>query len=193
MTEYNLYTDAELVHLLKEGDEIAFSAIYDKYWKVLMGLAYNHTKDRFSAEEIVQEVFLSLWKRKNELAINSLNAYLATAVKFSIFKQIRQVKLREALIQHHYSPGVCDRLEDQINAKFLQEYIDGIVEELPDKCKQVYIYSRRDGLKNSEISLKMNIGEKAVEAHITKALKLIRLNLKEIGVLMCVAVEKIIF
>jgi len=157
-----------------------------------MGIAYNHTKNRFSAEEIVQEVFFSLWKRKDDLAINSLNAYLATAVKFSIFKQIRQTKLHSELVELNYDKGAYDILEDQINAKFLQEYIDGIVEKLPEKCRQVYIYSRQAGLKNAEIAHQMGIGEKAVEAHITKALKILRLNLKEIGILMCIAVEKII-
>lgn len=171
---------------------MAFSAIYDKYWKLLIGLAYNHTKNKYAAEEIVQEVFLSLWKRKNVLAINSLNAYLATAVKFSIFKQLRQTKLHSELIETNYKPAGYDELEDQINAKFLQEFIDGIVEELPTKCRQVYIYSRKEGLNNAEIAMQMNIGEKAVEAHITKALKILRLNLKELGILTCIGVAHII-
>lgn len=192
MADYFLHTDANLVDLLNKGNDQAFAAIYDRYWKTLIGLAYSHTKDKFSAEEIVQEVFFSLWKRKNELNISSLNAYLATAVKFSIFKYLRQTQLRSQLIELNYTPGRNDKLEDQINAKFLQQYIDGIVEELPEKCKQVYIYSRRDGLKNAEIACHMNIGEKAVEAHITKALKILRLNLKEIGIIMFIAVDKII-
>ena len=192
MADYFLHTDADLVDLLSNGDDQAFAAIYDRYWKTLIGLAYNHTKDKFSAEEIVQEVFFSLWKRKNELYINSLNAYLATAVKFSIFKHLRQTQLHSQLIELNYTPYHNDKLEDQINAKFLQEYIDGIVEELPEKCRQVYIYSRREGLRNAEIACRMDIGEKAVEAHITKALKILRFNLKEIGIIMCITVEKII-
>jgi RNA polymerase sigma-70 factor (family 1) len=190
--DYHLYTDEQLVCYLMNGDESAFVAIYDKYWKTLIGLAYNHTKNRLTAEEIVQEVFYSLWKRKNELAINSLNAYLATAVKFSVFKQIRQTKLHAELLECNYTTSTYEKLEDQIDAKFLQEYIDGIIEQLPEKCRQVYIYSRQAGLKNYEIAHQMQIGEKAVEAHITKALKILRLNLKEIGILMCIAVEKFI-
>ncbi|WP_121245756.1 sigma-70 family RNA polymerase sigma factor [Mucilaginibacter phyllosphaerae] len=189
---YDACTDQELLALLTGGDERAFATIYDRYWKMLIGLAFNHTKNKFAAEEIVQEVFLSLWKRKSELAINCLNAYLATAIKFSVFKQLQQDKRQSRLINLNYAVTGNDLLEDKINAKFLQEYIDGLVEQLPEKCRLVYNYSRKEGLKNAEIAERLNVGEKAIEAHMTKALKVLRLNLKEIGILLCIAVEKII-
>ena len=72
-----------------------------------------------------------------------------------------------------------DEEEEKIYARFLKEYVEGIVEQLQEKCRLVFEYSRRDGLTIPEISEKMNISPKTAEAHLTKALKTIRLNLKQ--------------
>ena len=189
MTLYTTYSDIELLNLLIEGDEDAFSMIYERYWKILMGMALNHTKDRCAAEDIVQEVFFSLWKRKNQLNINSLNAYLATAVKFTIFNQIKLEKRHSEIMDLNYVVSGNDLLEDKINAKFLQDYIDGIVEQLPEKSRLVYNYSRKKGLSNAEIAREMRITEKTVEGHLTKALKTLRLSVKEQGLLFIVLIK----
>jgi RNA polymerase sigma-70 factor (family 1) len=179
------YDDNELLNLLVEGDEQAFTVIYNRYWRRLIGLAYAHTKDKFLAEEIVQEVFLSLWRRKSSLHITSLPAYLGTAVKFAIFKHVYGEKRRSEILNKITFPS-SDSIESKINAKFLQEYVDGVVELLPEKCRFVYTQSRNQGLTIPEIAEKMAIAEKTVEAHLTKALKFIRFNLKELLILLFV-------
>jgi len=171
-------TDNELLGRLVAGDEDAFSEIYNRYWKKLIAIAYSYTKNRHVAEEIVQEVFLSVWTRREVIRIDSLTAYLATAVKFSIFKTVFNANRREKILNSlvHEPAALTDEV---VHAKFLQEYINGIVEQLPDKCRMVYKYSRQDGLSAKEIAGEMNIAEKTVEAHLTKALRILRLNLKE--------------
>jgi len=178
MTQYCELSDNQLLELLIENDGKAFSEIYDRYWNKLIAIAFAQTKDRYIAEEIVQEVFLSVWSRRQVLKIDSLKAYLATAVKFSIFKNVfnnnRRQKIIGGLVQR------SDALTDEVlHAKFLQEYVNGIVEQFPDKCRMVYIYSRNDGLSVKAIATKMEIAEKTVEAHLTKALKILKLNLKQ--------------
>ncbi|WP_428331540.1 RNA polymerase sigma factor [Mucilaginibacter sp.] len=186
MVLYGKYDDAEILELLVKGEEQAFTEIYNRYWKKLIGLAYSHTKDKFLAEEIVQEVFLSLWNRKNSICIGSLGAYLATAVKFSIFKHIhkrnRQTQIIEGIAKH----SALDMPDDIFHAKFLQEYVGGIVEQLPEKCRIVYKLSREKDMSIKEIAKEMDIAEKTVEAHLTKALKTLRLNLKELFILVCI-------
>ena len=186
MTGYSELQDIELLTFLVKGDGQAFTEIYSRYWRRLIALAYSHTKDKYLSEEMVQEVFLSLWNRKASLEIKSLNAYLATSVKFAIFKHIstrnRQVRIIEGIADYR-----SYELSDEIlEAKFLEEYVNKLVEELPEKCKMVYVYSRKQEMSVEEIGLKMNIAKKTVEAHLTKALKVLRLNLKELMILVCI-------
>ncbi len=161
---------------------MAFTEIYSRYSEKLLAIAYHYTKDKDFVEEIVQEVFSGLWERRNQLRIESLSAYLATAIKFSVFRTIHRQKRRAEIVELNYKLNEADLLEETIHAKFLQEYIDGIVERMPEKCRLVYKNSRDKGLSNSEISKEMNIAEKTVEAHMTKALKALRSNLKELGI-----------
>ena len=169
-------TDAELVQLLAAGKEDAFTEIYNRYWERLLAIAYNLTKDQVLAEEITQEVFISLWKRRSQVQIETLGGYLATAVKFSIFKHIVRQKRRKEILKD--APMMIDNEEERIYALFLKEYIQGIVEQLPEKCRLVFQYSRQEGMTLPEIADKLNISHKTAEAHLTKALKTIKLNLK---------------
>lgn len=175
-------TDKALVAGLKIGDEVAFNAIYRRYWKKLLAIAYNQSKDKSVAEEIVQEVFIRLWFRRTFLEIESLEAYLATAVKFSVFKFFYKQKRREDVEGSFDTEGELSSIsEDQIDARFTWEYINCLVEELPPKCRLVFKYSRVKGLSIPEISEEMGIAEKTVEAHLTKGLKTLRLKLRDFG------------
>ena len=184
MTWYDSVNEVGLIERLAQGDEHAFTEIYNLYWKRLIALAYTHVRDKFLAEEIVQEVFLSLWNRKETLEINSLNAYLATSVKFSIFTQVARRNRKEEIIDgisKNAGFAHASYLPDELfHAKFLEDYVNRIVDELPEKCRMVYIASRKHEMTIPEIAAKMNIADKTVEAHLTKALKTLRLNLKDV-------------
>ena len=173
--------DDELLTLIKSGDHAAFTEIYNRYWRKLLAIAVNHTKDRSTAEEIVQNVFINFWNRHRYINIDTLDRYLATAVKFAVFKEFYRQKKRQDSLIHNLTFEESHRIDDQIAARFLQEYIDGIVEQLPEKCRLVFKHSRGDGLSIPEIAKEMGITEKTVEAHLTKALKVVRGNLKEYG------------
>ena len=181
MPEITIYDDKELIASLKNGEEWAFTHIYEKYWKILLAISYKSIYDQVLAEGIVQEVFVSLWNRRNELEIERLEAYLATAVKFSTFKTIQRNK-RHAEIEVSLKPEQDYYSEDEnIEALFLKEYVSGIIEHLPAKCKLVFQLSRDQYLSNEEISQSLGITVKAVEAHITRAIKILRINLRKVG------------
>jgi RNA polymerase sigma-70 factor (ECF subfamily) len=173
--------EEEMADAWNAGEEGIFSKIYDAYWNQLLAAAYKLTRDKELAEEIVQEVFLSLWRRRHNLHIQSLSHYLATAVKFATFKMLQRTKRHQELQGQEFPNPQIHLEEELIDVKFLQEYLNGVVEHLPEKCKLVFRMSREDLNSNKEISGELAISEKTVEAHITKALKILKLSLRKVG------------
>ncbi len=174
--------DEQLVDFLNKGEEAAITEIYNRYWEKLLGVAFIHTKDKDAAEEIVQEVLINLWDRRSVLKINSLQNYLASAVKYAVIHSIQRSERRAFIVSNEFTQRTNNYSEQEIYARFLNEYINGLVDKLPDKCKIVFKCSRQEGKNTAEIASELNIAEKTVEAHLTKAIKFIRLSLKHIDV-----------
>jgi RNA polymerase sigma-70 factor (family 1) len=184
---YSTDTDKELLEYLKEGSQEAFTEIYNRYWKRLFSIAFSFSNDKSVSQDIVQEIFAKLWARRKELNIESLKTYLATAVRFSVFKLIYKQKRRSEIESQNYSGESSTLTEEQIDARLIQEYINKVVELMPENCKVVFKYSRNSGLTTSEISKELGISQKTVEGHLTKGLKILRLNLKNALSLFCVS------
>jgi len=182
MSELRSCTDGKLLDLLKGDSEPAFTEIYNRYWKKLLLVAWNHSRNDAIAEDIVHEVFMSLWERRSTIEIDNLSAFLATSIKFSVFRFLQRERRRIELAVENYEFTELIFEEDHLDARFLKEYIDGVVEVMPEKCKLVFRYSRELGMKNKEIAEKMAISEKGVEANMTRALKTIRIELKDYGI-----------
>ena len=172
--------DDELVRRLRSGDELAFTEIYNRYWEKLLAIGYFHTKDKQAAEDIVHDVMMSLWSRKSELEIHSLEAFLATAIKFAVFKSIARDRKRRDFAARVPSDLSKTEIEDKLEARFIEEYLHGAVEQLPQKARLVFTYSRSEKLSVSEIARKMDLSPKAVEYHMTKALRALRNTLLKI-------------
>lgn len=186
--------DDQLIARLQMSDARAITEIYRRYWKKLLAIAYNHIGDKDDAEEIVQTVFIKLWDKRNNIVIGQLPNYLATAVKYSVFsmlqKKSRKDEVGQFFVMNHQSQ---DYEEEKIYTIFLRQYIKGVVEELPDRCRLVFNYSREQGKTIPEIATTMNIAEKTVEAHLTKALRRIKHSLKAIGISVAIAISFYIF
>ncbi|RYY37904.1 MAG: sigma-70 family RNA polymerase sigma factor [Sphingobacteriaceae bacterium] len=193
MKQYTHYTDEELVALLKIHNRSAFNEIYNRYWKKMLLVAWNHSKDNFVAKDIVQEVFINLWEKHYNVDIQSLPAFLATAVKFCVFKHYQKEVRRNGLAEQNYVFNELSIDEEKLDARFLQEYIDGVVENMPERCRLVFKLSRNQGLKNIEIAEQINIAEKSVEKTLTRALKIIRCELKNYGILLIIAIKTCLF
>ncbi|WDF77191.1 sigma-70 family RNA polymerase sigma factor [Mucilaginibacter sp. KACC 22773] len=177
------YSDPQLVASLQKGEEAAMTEIYDRYWKKLLGIAYNHTHDKSSAQEIVQEVLIKLWDRRDDIQINSLPNYLAMSVKYMVINHTMRERRRSEIAYNVIGKHDHNYEHEQIYAQFLKKYIGGVVEVLPEKCKLVFKASRESGKNIREIAQDLNIAEKTVEAHLTKALKSIKYSLKSAGIM----------
>lgn len=173
----------ELVERLRAGDVRAVEELYDRYFRKLYLSAFAVLKDRFASEDIVQEVFVSLWQRREGLVLNrSFEAYLTRAVRNQVLNHIRldkaqHVSLFERLEERIWGPADP---ENQLYVKELQLRVQGIVEQMPEKMRAVYQLSRVEGLSHKEIAERLNLSPKTVEAQIRNALIRLRESLGNI-------------
>ncbi|WP_069659625.1 RNA polymerase sigma-70 factor [Arcticibacter eurypsychrophilus] len=182
----NQYTDQELLNLLKEDHVPAFDELYDRYWSKLYSAAYKRIKSREDAEEIVQNIFTDIWTKRTVLHIStSFEHYLFTAVKYMVFATFKKENSRRSYENYivQMNQNSDNSTEEVIASNELQQNLAKIVENLPERCKAVYEMSRKEHCSNKEISSSLGISEKTVENHLTRALKSLRIRLKETGTL----------
>jgi RNA polymerase sigma-70 factor (family 1) len=163
-------------------DENSFKEIYNLYWEKVFSVCYAHIGEKESAKGMVQEIFKSLWERKDELEITqSVEKYLVRSAKFKVFEYIRNKKIREKHLENIVLLQVTsvNSTENDVMLGTLTEKISALIEKLPNQCRKVFKMSREDGLSNKEIACDLLISERAVEYHISRAVTALKSNLKE--------------
>ncbi len=170
---------------INEGDTEAFKVLFELYYAKLLYIAQSYISSKEDAEEIIQDVFLKVWKKRKDITTN-INGYLFKITKNLCLDYLRSKKYKlsnlnnivqlEAFINH---TALANNEASSILEKELEQVIQNSINLLPDKCKRVFIKSRIDGLKNKEISDELNISIKTVENHMSKAIKHMRLHLRE--------------
>ncbi len=177
----NYRDDSELIESLRSGEEKAFVYLVDQYNQRLYGYALTLTKDHTEAEDILQNVFLRAWEKRKKMNItNSLQNYLYKSVRNEFLNQYKKTRSTMILEQKYFEAlekvtSTQDENEFQITlARITKE-----IQNLPPKCREVFIMSRKEGLTNLEISEYLNISVKTVEAQITKAFSVLKKELDE--------------
>jgi RNA polymerase sigma-70 factor (family 1) len=180
MAAYSAYTDQELVALLKQGDEHAFTEIYNRYWKRVFAVAVKKLGDFDEAKEVVQEIFISLWERREKVVVEGeLASYLSVSVKYKIINRLDKHYIRKNYIDNlPASAEVDNSTQEWLDFEEVKERLAKLVSELPEKCRLVFVMSREQGLSHKQIAEEMNISEKTVEAHLSKATKTLRTGLR---------------
>lgn len=190
MSGIKTLTDLELVVLLKQDQEAAFTEIYLRYWNLLYTTANNILGDAELAKDTIQTVFISIWQRRAELNIQNLKAYLLQAVRFAVFKVIREQKVNDAFYERLAQVTVEIIHDNPLLYKEQQELLNKLINTLPQDCREAYHLSREENLTYKQIAFQLNISEKTVEKRLSKSLKHIRNGLS-VGT--CVAVIMLSF
>lgn len=175
-------TDAKLLSLVKEGNKEAFDCIYKKYWHILLDEAYKRLKSKEESEEIVQELFIHLWCKRQEIHLtHSFSTYISVALKYRIFNHIRKKITEEKHLEFirmnepHYSEMVEERiLYNDLHSAYKKE-----IENLPERCREIYNLRREENLSFKEIAEKLDISVNTVDKQLGKALKRLREKLKD--------------
>ena len=173
------FSDAELIDRIKIDDKSAFSTIYNRYWEKLYLLAYTILKDNHAAEDIVQDVMISFWTRRNEIEIDNINSYLYQCVRFQVFKLIKKNKNMLLTPVSEIDLVVFNPAESNFQLEYINRSLLNVVEKLPARCREVFLLRRVKDLSIKEISEKLGISPKTVENQLTIALKRIRASINE--------------
>lgn len=167
--------EKQLLSSLSSGNEEALTFIYRKFWDRLFLSAYNVLKDKEACEDIVQEIFIQLWQKKEQLVIRtSLEAYLVSATRYQVFHLIRKGSKRMELFENLEERFSADSADALLCVKETQKTIDVAVDNLPEKCKNIYKLSRENHLSYKQIAEQLQISTKTVENQLTIALKRLR-------------------
>lgn len=156
-----------------------FTHIYNTYWEKVYAVCYNNTRKLELSQGMTQEIFKSLWERRDTLQIEQIENYLVRAAKFKVSEYYRNKVIREKNLNiacEDYC-GAANCTENDISFTLLLEELDILVDKLPCRCKEVFKMSREKGLTNKQIALELKITERGVEYHISNALKFLKINL----------------
>lgn len=161
-------------------DEAVFERVFKSHFKSLHAYAFTILKDEAVAEDVVQNVFLRLWKNTEEANIQSaITAYLYRAVHNESLNVVKHEKVKSAhkLFVAHSMRNETDNASKKILQSELEQKLRVALSELPEQCRTIFQMSRFDELKYQEIADKLSISIKTVENQMGKALKLLRLKL----------------
>lgn len=175
------------ISLLEKGDRIALETLFRLYYDKLLHLAKNYLVYEEDAEEIVQNVFLKLWEQRSKLnTVTNINSYLYTMTKNTCLDHLKHEKVKKNYINSNFQDRASINhqfIKDEAASLLLENELEQKILEgldlLPEKCKNVFMKSRMEGLKHAEIAKELGISSKTVDNHISKALKHMKFHLKD--------------
>ncbi len=178
----------ELFDRVKTGDQKAFELLFSIYFARLNDFARNVVRDDMISQDIVQEVFVKVWEKRSEIESINLEGYLFRLVRNRCIDYIKHLKVVNSSIQEIQ---ISSKYEELYRIDFLgnepyvlieeelKNKIEKTIQNLPNRCREVFMLSRMDGLKNKEIAEKLGINIKNVERHLARALQSFRKNFNE--------------
>nr|WP_282097929.1 RNA polymerase sigma-70 factor [Sinomicrobium weinanense] len=164
-----------------EGDRSAFRAIFELMEPRLYGFVFSYTKSGYIAEEIVQEVFIKVWERREEIRLSgSFSAFLYTMARNRTLNYLRNASQRAAIRDELWKNVslLQEDVETEVIFSEYREIVDDIINHLPGKKRSIYIMSRQEGKTNAEIADILGISPKTVKNHLWKTFETIKIQLR---------------
>ena len=168
---------------IKNGDEQAFELLFRRYYSKLRGFVNKFLHNHEEAEEIVEEIFIKIWENRKSINPNdSLVSYMFKMAQNMSLNTLRKKKTESKTIEvlkAEYIDSVYLYGYEDYRFRELENNIVCAIEQISPRSKEVFLLSRMRGLKYNQIADKLNISVKTVETHISKALKILRLQLRD--------------
>ena len=164
----------ELIDLIRKGDQSAFRELFDRFYQLLLAVAINLLGDLNQAKDVVQEVFINIWNKRESINIHSaVEPFLKRSV---INRSLNRIKARKHTVPEDTlaSTPYQDRGHQKLEAQDLENIIQSALNSLPERCRTIFILKRIEGMTLKEIAQQLDISTKTVENQITKALKVLK-------------------
>lgn len=167
---------SKLLYELSQGNELAFTKLYNEYKNVVFSNALKITKSRMLAEEVVQDVFLKIWQNHENLAeITNIENYLFIISRNHIFDMIKKIARDTSLVvDSNYKSTSTNDTEDAIKDDQYNVILNQIVDQLPPQQQKIYKMAKWDGLSHQKIGEDLGISTETVKKHMAQALKFVR-------------------
>jgi RNA polymerase sigma-70 factor (ECF subfamily) len=175
------YIESEVLQQIANGDECAFRLLFNEHWQNIYGVAYMLTKSAPIAEDMVQEIFMKLWIKREQLpGVENFRNYLFIVARNHIFNELKK-RSTDILFTNHlleYFHDIGETPEKKLLLKETEQIIDQVIERLPQQQKMIYRLSREEGLSRNEMAERLGIAPNTVRNHLAKALEMIRHELQ---------------
>jgi len=176
-------SDSELWRQIQLDNNRAFELLFSRYWSAVYTTSFTYLKDEEACTELVHDIFLNIWRNRHGLEISSFKNYLTMASRYQVYKLVKKGKASPITFVEEYdalpNSGYAMNLgEEKITYQEMESSIEGVLEKLPKKCREIFMLSRFDNLSNQEIAEKLGISKRTVENQITIALKLLRISIR---------------
>lgn len=185
MSTYSSYTDQELLRLLKAGDQLAFTEIYNRYWSSMYSHVYKMLRDPDETMDLLQDLFSNLWLKTEELNVNTkLSGLLYLSARNRVFNLIQHNKVRNDYLSsviEFIEEGGTDTM-DQLDEKDMVQAIEREIQNLPEKMRLVFEMSRKENMTYKEIAKALNISDQTVRKQVQNALRILKPRLQALGI-----------
>lgn len=176
-----MVTDNDLIFSLREGDDAAFKEIYRRYWYKLYGIVKRRIQSEEDSEEIIQDIFLDLWDRRESVQIAELDRFLFTAAKYKVLNYIKSQIVRQSYQTDtlKIAEDTDSNTEELLALNDLSEAVSAGLDGLPEKTREIFRLNRLEGHSVKEVAQILHIPERTVEYHITQSLRFMRVYLRD--------------
>lgn len=180
------FSDIELWALIKQNNTAAFATLYNRYWEKFYALCYWHVLEQETAKDIVQELFIDLWDKRDRIDIReTAEGYLKVAVRNRVLNHIRSLNTK----RKHYDAARSNLEKEMMseslnNERELRRLYQEEIGKLPPRMKEIYMLNKEEGLSIAQVAQRLDLSEQTVKNQLGNALKKIRSGLEHYRILL---------
>ncbi len=174
-------SDEILLNLVKTGDLDSFNILFERYWEKLFATVFSVCPDTEVCSEIVHDIFLNLWIRREKLQIEYFKGYITASARYHVYRHLKRVKKKNLEYRDELDYGnlvAVNNGESNIRYRELEKKVEEELEELPSRCREIFTMSRMEQLTNDEIATRLDISKRTVENQLTYALRHLKLSIR---------------
>ncbi|WP_108425744.1 RNA polymerase sigma-70 factor [Flagellimonas amoyensis] len=172
-----------LAKRINDSNSNAFNTLFGMLWEPMYTHAASLVMNDSIAKDLVQEVWIDYWQRREEVEIHNIKSYLYKAIRFKCYNTLRDTKFNQTQIEAANAVSVTSDVELEEDVTELHRRINSAIAELPNRCQEVFRLSRINHVSNKEIAEKLNISQRSVENQLSFALRRLRKEISTVKAL----------